>query len=189
MNGRSLLAWSVGMLLASCAQPAKLEVRDCDGAWHEPLRVLGDAVHVIVFVSHECPIANGYAPTLRQLHEQWANEPRIKLFLAHVDPDIGAAAVRKHQQEYELPGAILLDPTQELARACGATITPEALVVHRDGIAYRGRIDDQWRQLGSRAPVASQNDLADAVASVLKGEAVAQPFAKAVGCLLPEPRR
>ena len=108
-------------------------------------------MHVVVFISHECPIANGYAPTLGELHEQWAQEPRVEMFLVHVDPDFDAEAAIAHQQDYQLPGPVLLDPEQVLAKACGATITPEAVVVTSEGIAYRGRIDDQWRKLGSRA--------------------------------------
>ena len=190
MTIRACMLWlSLGCWLTACASSPAIVVRDCAGGSHEPLQVAGDHVHVIIFLSHECPIANGYAPTLRQLSEQWSSEPRITLCLVHVDPDIAVAAVQQHQRDYQLPDTILLDPSQKLARACGVTITPEAVVVDRGGIAYRGRIDDQWRRLGSRAPVASQRDLADAVTHVLNGEPVAQPFPKAVGCLLPEPRR
>ncbi len=182
----SLLA---GLLLTGCSSSTGVLLQDLGGQGHAPLAVEGNNVHVIIFTSHECPIANGYAPTLRELHAQWSSEPRVQFFLAHVDPDIDPAAALAHAKDYELPGTILMDPQQSLARACGATITPEAVVLTTAGIAYRGRINDQWRKLGSRAPQASQHDLADAVANVLQGKAVAQPFPKAVGCLLPEPRR
>ncbi|MGK0157282.1 MAG: hypothetical protein ACI9SE_004260, partial [Neolewinella sp.] len=45
---------------------------DCQGQRHAPLAATGDAVHVILFISHECPIANGYAPTVRELHKEWS---------------------------------------------------------------------------------------------------------------------
>ncbi len=178
-----------GLVVAACAPLEVPVLVDCQGVQHAPLAVADDAVHVIIFISHECPIANGYAPTLRELHMKWSSDPCTNLFLVHVDPDLSVAAAIAHAKDYELPGTILMDPEQVLARACGATITPEAIVVSAAGIGYRGRIDDQWRKLGSRAPEASQHDLLDAVANVLQGKAVAQPFPKAVGCLLPEPRR
>ena len=177
-----------GLAVAACSRPAGPVIVDCQGAEHAPLNVMGDAVHVIVFISHECPIANGYAPTLRKLQAKWSGDPRTSLFLVHVDPDLTVAAAMAHAKDYDLPGTILMDPRQVLARACGATITPEAIVVSANGIGYRGRIDDQWRKLGSRAPEASQHDLLNAVSTVLQGDAVAQPFPKAVGCLFPEPR-
>ena len=183
-----LAALVAGVALAACSRPAGPVIVDCQGAEHAPLEITGDAVHVVVFVSHECPIANGYAPTLRKLQAKWSGDPRTSLFLVHVDPDLTVAAAMAHAKDYDLPGTILMDPRQVLARACGATITPEAIVVSAKGIGYRGRIDDQWRKLGSRAPEASQHDLLNAVSTVLQGDAVAQPFPKAVGCLLPEPR-
>ena len=180
---------AAGFALAACSPSNDSVVLDCQGVKHAPLVVTGDAVHIIVFLSHECPIANGYAPTLRELDGKWSSDPRTSLFLVHVDPDFSVEAAIAHAKDYELPGTILMDPKQELVRACGATITPEAVVVSATGIRYRGRIDDQWRKLGSRAPVASQHDLLDAVANVLEGKEVAQPFPKAVGCLLPDPGR
>jgi len=190
---RSRLLLATTVLAAACANPATtpspaLEFRDLDGRAHTPLRPEGDAVHVLVFTSHECPIANGYAPTLQALHRAWQQQPRVRLFLVHVDPDLTETEAREHAAAYQLPGAILLDPRHQLVGPCGATITPEAVVRTAAGQMYRGRIDDQWRKLGSRAPAASQNDLADAVTLVLAGRPPHGPHPKAVGCLLPEPR-
>ena len=70
-KGRMLQSIAVCLLLLGCVAPKPLLLADCDGARHAPFAVTGEAVHVIVFVSHECPIANGYAPSLRSLHQQW----------------------------------------------------------------------------------------------------------------------
>ena len=163
-------------------------LRDLEGRVHTPTAPIGDAVHVLIFTSHECPIANGYAPTLRALEARWTSEPRVQLFLVHVDPDLTAAAARDHARDYSLAGTILLDPTHAAAKACGVTKTPEAVLVTSKGQLYRGRIDDQWRKLGSRAPRASRHDLADAVTRALKGHQIPEPHPQAVGCLLPDPR-
>jgi len=175
------------VLLAACGGAANPALRDADGVAHQPLARGPGTVHVVVFTSHECPIANAYAPTLKALAASWAGKP-VRLFLAHVDPDVAADQVRAHAAAYELPGTVLLDPRHELARALGATRTPEAVVLGDAGIAYRGRIDDQWAALGSRAQQAAVHDLRDAVAAVLAGKAVANPTTDVVGCLLPEPK-
>jgi len=163
-------------------------LRDLQGQVHTPTAPVGDAVHVLIFTSHECPIANGYAPTLKTLEARWSTEPRVQLFLVHVEPDLTAAAARDHARDYALAGTILLDPTHAAAQACGVTKTPEAVVMTAKGQLYRGRIDDQWRKLGSRAPAASSHDLADAVTCALQDERIPEPHPQAVGCLLPEPR-
>ena len=184
------LACALAAPSPSCSKgPLAPSILDIAGARHAPTDVTGDAVHVLVFTSHECPIANSYAPTLGALQEAWQQTPRVRLFLVHVDPDLSAADALAHAQDYALPGTVLLDPTHAVTRACGATMTPEAVVLTAQGTAYKGRIDDQWRRLGSRAPVARTRDLADAVRAALAGERVETPFTAVVGCLLPEPRR
>lgn len=183
-------ALALGLCLVACADAdVGPSVPDLDGVLCAPLDVPAGDVHVLVFTSDECPIANAYAPTLGALHETWTATGRVRLFLVHVDPDMTAARAAEHAAAYALPGRLLLDPAQTLAHACGATITPEAVVRVPGGQVYRGRIDDQWRALGSRAPAAAQRDLARAVELALAGSPVPAPHPPAVGCLFPEPRR
>lgn len=174
--------------LAACGGPAAIALPDLDGGSHTPTELGPGQVHVLVFTSHECPIANAYAPTLRTLARDWQGQP-IRLFVVHVDPDLTAQAAAAHAQDYELPGTILLDPAQRLAASLGVTRTPEAVVLNGAGLVYRGRIDDQWRDLGVRVPVASAHDLRAAVETALQGGVVPPPYPQAVGCLLPEPAR
>lgn len=194
MSGRPLAA----MLLsaAACATPGEplvtphlapdLVVQDLEGRPRTPLVVAPGTVHVLVFTSHECPIANAYAPTLRDLAASWVRHP-VVLFLVHVDPDLTAAAAQRHAQEYELPGTIVLDPHHDVAGHLHIEKTPEAVVCSPAGCCYRGRIDDQWSGLGARSPAAAQHDLANAVAAVLAG-ATRVDGAPAIGCRVPEPR-
>ena len=186
MNWRA--AWLAGLLLASCGGSASPALLDLDGRTHQPMQRAPGTVHVVVFVSQECPIANSYAPTLQALAQRWAGKP-LRLFVVHVDPDLGAQTAREHSKQFDLPGTVLLDPRHELAHALGIRRTPEAVVLGDAGIAYRGRIDDQWAALGSRRQEPSVHDLRDAVDAVLAGRAVSNPATDVVGCLLPEPKR
>lgn len=180
---RAARVWA--LLLGACATAGD-RVVDAAGAPVAPDRVAPGHVHVVVVTSHECPIANGYAPTLRELADHWTDLP-VHLFLLHVDPDLTPADAAAHAASYGLPGSLLLDPGGRLARRLGATRTPEALVFTATGLAYRGRIDDQWRALGARRPAATRHDLRCAVAVALQGGSVPAPHPPAVGCLLPDP--
>lgn len=180
--------WLAALLVGCGAAATEVKTVDLDGHLHTPQVVPAGQVHVVVFTSQECPIANAYAPTLGNLAKEWADRP-VRMFLVHIDPELTAAVARKHREDYQLPGTILLDPTHQLATMLGATRTPEAVVLGNGGIAYRGRIDNQWRELGVRTPKATQHDLRDAVEVALRGEQVPAPHAPAVGCLLPEPAR
>jgi hypothetical protein len=184
MSRRHVSALAV-LTVAACSAPVALV--DIDGHTQLPQRVGVGEVHVVVFLSRECPIANSYSATLGELARGFSGQP-VRLFLVHVG-DVDAAGAREHARTWALPGTILLDPGQRLARELGISRTPEAVVLSGAGLVYRGRIDDQWRAIGSRAASASQHDLRDAVAAALAGRAVPTPHPAAVGCLLPEPKR
>lgn len=146
---------------------------------------------VMVFINRTCPIANGYAPEIGRLVEHYA--PRgVEFWLVYPEPNITAPLAQRHAEDYGYTCTILPDPSQGLTRAVGATMTPEAVVVLSDNrIAYRGRIDDQYADLGVRRPSARETDLRDALDAVLAGQPVAVPRTEAVGCVieapLPEP--
>jgi hypothetical protein len=63
-------------------------------------------------------------------------------------------------------------------------VTPEAAVYAGGRIVYRGRIDDRHVDLGVERPSATRHELADALASIVAGKAVAQPTTQAVGCFI-----
>lgn len=173
--------------LTACSEATTfVRLDDLDGGQQTPQQVTAGHTNVIVFTSHECPIANSYAPTMAGLAAEWSEQP-VRLFLVHVDPDLSVDAASVHRGEYELPGTILMDPKHQLATALGITRTPEAVVLSEAGLIYRGRIDDQWADLGVRSPAATIHDLRDAVASARRGDTVPPPHPPAVGCLLPEP--
>lgn len=188
MSAPVVAAGFLAALLAACSGDAdRPRALGLDGALRDPLAVPPGRVHVLVFTSHECPIANSYAPTLRELAAAWRDAP-VDLFLLHVDPDLDATTAREHAAAHELPGTVLFDRRQQIARSLGVTTTPEAVVLLPHDVAYRGRIDDQWAALGTRAPAATTHDLADAVQRALRGERSPRPHPAPVGCLLPEPR-
>jgi hypothetical protein len=185
--------WTTALVAAACGRLAGCDAAadpvvlvDLKGREHLPQVVPEGMVHVVVITSHECPIANAYVPTLQRLALAWSDEP-VELFIVHVGTDSSEEVVRKHTEEYGMPGHVLRDPAHRLAAALGIGRTPEAVVLKPEGPVYRGRIDDQWRDLGARAPAASQHDLRDAVDQALSGKPVQRPFPPAVGCLLPEP--
>ena len=177
-----------GGCASSGAEPAAATaVAAVDGARVAPLAVPAGRVHVLLFVTTDCPIANSYAPEISSLAAELRGT-EVTPFLVHVAPDVDAASAKAHARAYGLELRILLDPEQRLARAVGATATPEAAVLTAAGLQYLGRIDDRWRKLGADGQVPEHRDLRDAIAAVRAGRAVAQPRTETVGCLLPTPR-
>ena len=117
---RGRAAWLPGVvLLAGCLAPPTATtaagIVDLDGRPQQPLQVPPGAVHVLVFVSQECPIANSYAPTLQRLAQQQTGAA-VHWFVVHVDPELAAAAAREHAAAYDLPGTVLRDPQHQLVQ-------------------------------------------------------------------------
>ena len=155
-----------------------------DGSDHRPIPSMTDEVTVLIFSASDCPVANGYAPEIRAIRSDYVNRG-VRFYLVNVESNTPVEALIKHAAEYDLPGPILLDQDHALAALVGAEVTPEAVVLRPGGeIAYRGRIDDQHRQLGARRPAATRTELRDALDSVLAGHPVAVPRTAAVGCFI-----
>jgi ribosomal protein L35AE/L33A len=140
---------------------------------------------VFVFTSTDCPISNRYAPEVRRLVETFGAKG-VAFRLVYPNPAETAAAIREHMSAFAYAGTTeaLRDPAHVLVKFAGATVTPEAAVYAGGRIAYRGRIDDRYVDLGVERPAATKRDLADALAAVLAGKPVAPPTTQAVGCFI-----
>lgn len=194
-GSRAPWCWATAalMLLAGCNGTPEPAAVDLAGQLQHPLRRSPGAVHVVILLSHECPIANAYAPRLRELATEF-DAAAVQWYCVHVATGLTATTARQHAGDYQLPGKVLLDPAHRIAAALGARRTPEAFVLADTGegpwaIAYRGRIDDQWQAIGARAAAASEHSLRDAVAAALRGERPATTSTEPVGCLLLQPQR
>jgi thiol-disulfide isomerase/thioredoxin len=168
------------------ASPPPTPIPDVDGKFQEPLKVAGDKAHVLFFLTHDCPISNGYAPEIASIVKQYADKG-VRFYAVHVDPDCTAEVARKHAREFGLPCPVLLDPKHQLVKATGVTITPEVAVLTPDGkVAYRGRIDDQYPGLGKKRIAPAERDLRQALDAILAGKPVKVARTEAVGCSIPD---
>jgi hypothetical protein len=173
------MALTAGSLAGSPA------IRDIDGRLHRPFEP-ADRASVLLFVTSDCPISNAYAPEIQSVCADSASRG-VRCLLLYEDVRIKPAAVRIHRDAYRYAGvAAAVDGDRAIARAAGASITPEAVLVDRSGtVRYGGRIDDLYVDLGRRRHAATVHDLRDAIDAVLAGRPVATPKTEAVGCYIP----
>jgi thiol-disulfide isomerase/thioredoxin len=178
------------LLLSGCVtiqQEGGLKVYDLDGHAGNPLQTSSAQVVVLVFVTHDCPIANRYAPELTRIYQKYRNQG-VDFQLVYADPDLSPDVIRNHLKEYFLPMPALRDPEHDLVRLAGATRTPEAAVYHRSNnglnLVYRGRVDDRFVDFGKTRAAAVTQDLDDTIRDVLAGKEVTVPRTKAIGCYL-----
>ena len=161
-------------------------VTDLEGRPAAPLATAADhRATVLLFITHDCPISNGYAPEIRRLCDAFG--PRgVAFYLVYSDPSVTPVEARQHYHDYAYTCAALLDPDHELARLAGATITPEAAVFlpNRQRI-YRGRIDDLYVDLGKPRFHATSNDLRDVLDAIAKNQPLTARTTPAIGCHIP----
>lgn len=172
-------------ILLSAASAASVRLPDLDGKLVDPLQPSSSAkATVLLFVSTDCPISNRYAPDIRKLYDAYG-KAGVTFWLVYPNPAESAADIRDHLKAFSFPGTALRDVKHDLAKAAGATITPEAAVYNGKGaLVYRGRIDDRYSAVGIEKAQAGRRDLQDAIASALAGTPVKQKFTQAVGCYI-----
>src|SRR5262245_45211526 len=126
---------------AAPAAPDDSAIKDISGVAHHPF-VPGEKMgSVLIFYLQDCPICNSYAPEINRIAATFTN---FAFYIVQVDPDLKLDAAKEHARQYALHSAVLLDPGHKLVRQGGATVTPEAVVIGKEGVAYRGRIDNLY---------------------------------------------
>jgi peroxiredoxin len=159
-----------------------LSFEDLGGTLHQPLDPANKSASVIIFYWHDCPICNSYAPEINRIQNSHTN---FAFYIVQVDPDLTVADARKHAKEYDLHPPVLLDPKHRLVEQLKATVTPQTVIVGRDGkILYRGRIDDWYAALGKRRSAARQHDLIAALDDIKAGRPIKNKETKAIGCVI-----
>jgi hypothetical protein len=148
----------------------------------------GVAYRVLLFVTSDCPMSNGYAPEIRRICDRY-RAGGVACTLVYEDARIDSAAVRGHKAEYGLDTIpSVVDSDRQVARTAGATVTPQVVVVDRDGtIRYRGRIDNRYAALGQPRQQITRHDLRDALDAVLAGKPVVTTETEALGCFIAAP--
>ncbi len=143
-------------------------------------------VVVLIFVRTDCPIANRYAPTMRELFAQHSARG-VHFVLVYTDVDATADVIAQHQREFELPMSALRDPSHAWVARTGVSVTPEVAVFDAARhLAYHGRIDDRFPLLGVARAAAGVHDLDLVLLALERGDAPPFSSRPAIGCPIPE---
>ena len=162
-----------------------LFILDVNGINRNPLHVDSGKANTLFFITNDCPIANSFAHEIARICSDYKSKG-IACTLVYVDPSLTADQARKHAAEYghgDYPR--IIDRKHELVKATGATITPEAAVINREGkVVYLGRIDDSYSSLAQPRRPVKDADLRNALNDIVAGRPVEKPRTKALGCYI-----
>src|SRR5690606_14306594 len=141
---------------------------------------------ILIFDCNTCPYSKAYNQRIIDLHEKYspkgfpvvtinANDPKMSL-----GDSFEEMVKRAENKGYTFP--YLVDVSQEVARAFGATNTPHVFLLSKSGsdfiVGYIGVIDNNSRDASS----ADKRYVENAIGAILEGKQVPVKKTKAVGC-------
>jgi thiol-disulfide isomerase/thioredoxin len=172
-------AFALALPLSQAAQRTALHL---DGTAAEPFQEASGKPVVLVFVRTDCPISNRYAPLIQRIGSQYSN--KVAFWLVYLGKTASTDKIRDHQSEYAYTVPALRDPQHVLVAEAQVQVTPEAAVfdAHRR-LAYHGRIDNLYEDVGRSRPAATTHELDEAIQAVLGGK-TPPPNAPGVGCFI-----
>jgi peroxiredoxin len=143
---------------------------------------------IVVFTSNHCPFAKAYEDRIIALDRKYAPQGVPVLAIQPNDPaayeDDSFDNMKARAADKGYPFPYLLDETQEVAKAFGATRTPHAYLLKRTGdrfvVEYIGTLDDSPQDAGS----VKRRYMEEALNSLLTGRPVVTTITKAVGCAI-----
>lgn len=143
-----------------------------------------DSIIVYIFMLEDCPITQSYTLKLNELHHQFGDQfSFVGVFPNHSSKQ---EKINLFLQEYKISFPCFTDYSKTLVEQFGATITPEVVVYNSNTktILYKGRIDNEFADLGKRRRVVTTDELKEVLNSLSLGMEKIFPFTKAVGCFI-----
>src|ERR1041385_623514 len=126
----AMLLFESALCIAGPDRLADIACNDLEGVERRPFDPGGKSASVLLFYWHDCPVCNSYAPEVNRIVASYTN---FAFYIVQVDPDLTAAAAREHAKEYGLRAPVLLDPKHRLVKLAKATVTPQAVIIDKNG--------------------------------------------------------
>lgn len=162
------------------------QLKGVDGRVHALADFKDSKAVVVVFTCLSCPYARAYEDRVLGLARDYAERGVQVVGIVSNDPRIvpadGFESLKSRAAEMQYPFPLLVDETQEVARAYGARVTPHVFVFGpgpERALVYRGRIDDE-----TDPPKVTRHDLRSALDAMLAGKPVPVGSTKAFGCTI-----
>jgi len=144
--------------------------------------------YILVFTCNTCPYSKMYEDRLIALHNKYANQgyPVLAIQPNNADKSPGDSyqLMQQRAKDKGFPFAYVVDETQEITTAYGATNTPHVYLLNKAGndfqVAYIGAIDNNSRN----ASAVTRKYVEEAIEALQQGKSVSTTDTKAIGCTI-----
>jgi peroxiredoxin len=173
------------LAIGKAAPMADVKMANVDGKSLTIAEARGPKGTLVVFTCNTCPWAKAWESRIAELGNTYvkqgigviainSNDPKLK-------PDDDLPAMQERAKTLGLAFPYVMDATSDVARAFGATRTPEAFLFDAKGkLVYHGAVDDNAHQPDQ----VTARWLGDALAATAGGKAVAMKETKSLGCTI-----
>ena len=167
---------------------ASFTLKNIDGKMVALSDYKGEKGVIVIFDSNTCPVSKAYNERILSLNQMYTSKgfPIVVINAndAGISPGDSFDEMVKHASNKGYKFPYLIDESQEVAHAFGATNTPHVFVLQNNAgkftVAYIGAIDNN----SSDASSADKKYVQDAVDALLGGKEVPVKKTKAIGCTI-----
>jgi len=162
---------------------AGVPMKGVDGKETTIAAAAGKKGTLVVFSCNACPWAQAWEQRITQAGNTYSKKGVGVIVINSNDPakvaDDGYEAMQARAKKLGMKFPYVVDATSDVARAFGATRTPEAYLFDAEGkLVYHGTIDDNAKEPAK----VTQRYLDDALQAVSSGKEVTLQETKALGC-------
>jgi peroxiredoxin len=178
----TLAASAFGLNIGDKAPSTSVKMKNVDGSDVSIADVAGKEGTLVIFSCNHCPFVKAWQGRIASVGNA-AKAKGVGVIIINSNdptdyPEDNYAEMQKRSQQLGFTFPYVVDATSDIARAFGATRTPEAFLFDKDGkLVYHGAIDDS-----KEADQVSKHFLQDAVDAAVAGKAVPVAETKFVGC-------
>lgn len=170
--------------LAIGSKAPEFNLEAADGNFYSLNSFSGKKAFIVVFSCNHCPYVQAYEERIKQIQRDYSTELQVVAINSNDDvkyPDDSFTEMKKRAAEREFNFPYLRDEDQSVAKAFGATHTPEVFLFDTEQkLVFHGKIDDNWQDEKS----VQSKYLRSAIDELLAGKPISVPETFTIGCTI-----
>jgi len=172
------------LAIGSKAPMTDVKMKNVDGKDVTIAGLKGTKGTLVVFTCNACPFAKAWEQRIVTLGNTWSKKGIGVIAINPNDPakvaEDGYAQMKERAKARKMAFPYAVDASSDIARAYGATRTPEAFLFDAEGtLVYHGAVDDNRDAAGVKTRY-----LEEAIKAIAAGQAVPTAETKSVGCTI-----
>lgn len=177
-----VLTKSITMLKAGEKAP-NFSLKGVDGRTHSLSGFKNTKALLIIFMCNHCPYVKAKIETIKNLQAKYKGQGLVVVGINSNDaadyPEDSFDGMVKTAKEKNFNFIYLIDETQQVAKAYGASCTPDPFLFDSEQkLVYHGRLNNQMEP--NDAP--AEHDMDEAIQAVIAGKKPKQEFLYSIGC-------